>query len=217
LWRRDALLDLIDSGLVDSGSWAEFDRFEPVYALDRGPVPARPATVLISRNGSHKVGGGGHFLASMADHYQTLGHQPIIVGTYPEFVGQTGIADGVPFAFIEGTAAALRRFFLSNDIRFVHVMSGLGFAVAEALNYSNIPFVYGVHYWREVLGTSDSGPFFEPDGSPIVRPEFHWILTSAATVYANSEFTREKLEKAYGVRCPVVFSLPRDLAQETAL
>jgi hypothetical protein len=82
--------------------------------------------------------------------------------------------------------------------------------VAEALTYTNIPFIYGVHYWREVLGQEDDG-FFDAVGQPVPRPEFHYILSRATTVYANSVFTRDVIEKAFGVRCPVIYSVPKDV------
>jgi hypothetical protein len=148
----------------------------------------------------------------MAEHYRTIGYEPSILGTRPEFRGQTGVSNGFPFAFVADSPAELRRTFLSADVRLVHAISGLGFAVAEALSYTNIPFIYGVHFWREALGTDTDENFFDDGGQPLARPEFHYILSRASTVYANSEFTRDVLERAFGVRCPVVFSVPREAA-----
>ena len=82
--------------------------------------------------------------------------------------------------------------------------------MANALSHTNIPFIYGVHYWREVLGQEDEG-FFDDSGEPVPRPEFNYILSRASTVYANSDYTRDIIEKTFGVRCPVVYSLPKDI------
>lgn len=208
-WRRDAVVGLMESGLIgdDLAALAQFERF---YTPQRQPQLEAPRAIVMSRHGSFKFGGGEHFIESMAEHYQTVGYVPMIVGTRPEFQGQTGESNGFAFAFIEDSAASLRRLFLSEDARLVHAISGLGFSAAEALSYSNIPLIYGVHFWREVLGTSSDENFFDEEGAPLARPEFNYVLSRADTVYANSEFTRDVLEKAFGVRCPVIFSVPRE-------
>ncbi len=95
-----------------------------------------------------------------------LGYEPLIVGTRPEFRGEAGEVNGFRFAFVDDDPAMLRRFFLEQDAHLVHALSGTGYRVAEALTYTNIPFIYGVHYWREVLGHEDEG-FFDADGQPV--------------------------------------------------
>ena len=209
-WRRDALLDLIRCGAVDRG-FANLDSFESIYGSTRRPFTHGATAIVMSRNGSQKFGGGEHFLESMADHYSTLGYSPIIVGTRPDLKGQTGEVNGYRFCFIGDSPEEMRRFFLESGTQLVHAISGLGMRVAEALNYTNIPYIYGIHYWRELLGHHDEDEhFFDEANQPVPRAEFRYILSRATTVYANSTFTRDVVEKAFGVRCPIVFSVPKE-------
>jgi tetratricopeptide (TPR) repeat protein len=208
LWRREALLGLLESGLVKA-DLVGLHPFERFYASEPEPTPPGARAIAISRHGSFKFGGGEHFIESMAEHYRSVGYDPVIVGTRPEFRGQTGISNGFPFTFVDDSPATLRQLILSLDVRLVHAISGLGFATAEALSYTNIPLIYGVHFWREALGTDGDENFFDEEGAPLARPEFNYVLARAATVYANSEFTQEVLERAFGVRCPLVFSVPK--------
>lgn len=213
LWRRNALLNLARSGLLRP-SPIDLQAFEPIHASVSRPVQPGAKAIVMSRNGAYKFGGGEQLIESMAEHYKSLGYDPLIVGTRPEFRGESGEVNGFRFAFVDEDAAALRRFFLDQDAHLVHAISGLGYRVADALAYTNIPFIYGVHYWREVLGQEDDG-FFDSDGHPVPRPEFHYILSRATTVYANSVFTRGVIEKVFGVRCPVIFSVPKDVEVES--
>lgn len=209
LWRRKALLNLAQSGLLRDPA-ADLKSYEPMHASVPRPLRPGARAIVMSRNGAYKFGGGEQLLESMAEHYQSLGYDPMIVGTRPEFRGEAGEVNGFPFAFVDEDTSALRRFFLDQDAHLVHAISGLGYRVAEALAYTNIPFIYGVHYWREVLGQEDEG-FFDTDGRPVPRPEFNYILSRATTVYANSVFTRNVIEKVFGVRCPLIFSVPKDV------
>lgn len=209
-WRRDALLDLTRCGALDEG-FANLKSFEPIYGSARRPFVKGATAIVMSRNGSFKFGGGEHFLESMADHYSMLGYSPIIVGTRPDLIGQSGEVNGRRFCFVGESADEMRRFFLESGAQLVHAISGLGLRVAEALNYTNIHYIYGIHYWREVLGHHDEDDhFFDASNQPVPRPEFRYILSRATTVYANSAFTRDVVEKAFGVRCPVVFSVPKE-------
>ncbi len=210
LWRKDSLVQLIESGLL-SPSLSNLAQFEPLYGRDRPDPPERPTAVVLSRHGSFKFGGGEHFIASMAEHYRSVGFDPIIVGVRPELVGKSGVEDGVRFAFVQDSPAALRRLFIENNARLVHVISGLGFSVTDALSHTNIPFIYGVHFWREALGDDSDEGYFDQDGAPVPRAEFRYILSRAASVYANSQYTRSILETAFGVRCPVIYSVPQSL------
>jgi tetratricopeptide (TPR) repeat protein len=207
-WRADVLSGLVRSGLVRS--IGELDRFSAAYSAENRNSMVNAKAVVMSRNGAFKFGGGEHFIESMAEHYRALGYSPIIAGTRPELIGKHGEANGFPYRFLNEDADSLRHFFLANDVRLVHAISGMGFRVAEALSYSNIPFIYGVHYWREVLGHDDHDTvFFDSAGNPQPRREFEYILSQASVVYANSVYTRDVIEKAFGVRCPVVYSVPK--------
>ena len=213
LWRREVLIHLAESGLIgpDLSGLAGLERF---YRRARVTDDPSPRAIVLSRHGSFKFGGGEQFIESMAEHYRSVGYDPIILGTRPEFVGSSGEANGFSFAFVDEKPAALRRFFLESGATLVHAISGLGFGVTEALSYTNIPFIYGVHFWREALGNDSDEGYFDEAGEPVPRAEFRYILSRAASVYANSQFTRAVLEKAYGVRCPVIYSVPREV--ETA-
>lgn len=211
LWRRRVLALLLQAGLVGP-ALEGLDRFRTLYGPAAGPnsPPCKPGRVVVmSRHGAFKFGGGEHFIESMAEHYQTRGYVPIIVGTRPEFVGQSGTTDaGFRYVFIRNNPAELLRLLVEEDVSLVHAISGSGFLAAEAVESSNIRLIYGIHYWREFLG--GEGDFFAPDGTPNPRPDFRYILTRASTVYTNSDFTRQLLEQTFGVRAPVIYSVPAD-------
>lgn len=232
-WRRDLLVSLAESQIISNiGTMLDslrgvrsmvevLDLDDPVSsratlmhnqeALPLGPV------IAMSRHGIIKFGGGEQFLDSMAEHYEAMGYDPIIVGTRPERVGEEGVENGRKFAFVDMSPAALRAYFLRIRPSLVHVLSGLGFQVAEALDYLKIPFVYGVHFWRDCLGaTEDDERFFlSHDREPVPKPAFRYILEKASTVYSNSEYTRAVLEEAFSVRTPVIYSLPREVDDQT--
>jgi tetratricopeptide (TPR) repeat protein len=211
LWRREALVHLAESGLITS-DLADLPSFEDVYCRYRASLVADNATaVVLSRHGSLKFGGGEHFIESMAEHYRSVGYDPIIVGTRRELVGKSGVNNGFRFDFVDHSAASLRRLFLQSKAQLVHGISGVGFEVTEALSYTNIPFIYGVHFWREALGDASDKGYFDGEGKPVARPEFQYVLSRASSVYANSQYTRSVLEKAFGVRCPVIYSVPREV------
>lgn len=212
LWRREAIVHLAESGLIGP-DLSDLATFEGTYLRSRTTTSERPTVIVISRHGSLKFGGGEQFLESMAEHYRSIGYSPVIVGTRPELVGKVGEVNGVPFAFVDHSPASLRRLFLQSKAEFVHAISGVGFQVTEALSFTNIPFIYGVHYWREALGDDSDQGFFDSHGNPVPRPEFQYVLSRAASVYANSQYTRSILETAYGVRCPVIYSVPREVEE----
>ncbi len=238
IWRRDLLRNLVDSEIIgDTSSLVPtLSAVAPVVATVDTTAAAEGVAdaamgasrdhraglvIAVSRHGIVKFGGGEQFLDSMAEHYEGMGHDVLIAGTRPERVGESGVEGGRNFAFVDESPQALRRFFIERRPALVHVLSGLGFQVATALNYLNIPFVYGVHFWRDCLGLTDENPqFFDDlDRGPIPKPTFRYVLQRAATVYSNSLFTREVLEEAFQCRTPVLYSLPRDVdaAQTEAL
>jgi ADP-heptose:LPS heptosyltransferase/glycosyltransferase involved in cell wall biosynthesis/tetratricopeptide (TPR) repeat protein len=230
LWRRELLLGLHESGLLSSLSAlaAELARYADVVSTHQpGATPAAPLlspaasaaspglAVLMSRHGIVKFGGGEHFLDSIAGHYQEMGYEPLILGTRPDQQGRSGVEDGRPFHFLPGRPAELRRFFLERRPAIVHVLSGLGYEVAAALDYLDIPFVYGLHFWRDALGAFEGdGRFFEQgDSRPVPRPGFRAIIQRAAAVYSNSAYTQAVLEEAFQLRTPIIHSLPREVEQ----
>jgi tetratricopeptide (TPR) repeat protein len=211
-WHRGALVGLAESGLIDALDDAErLARWKPYYAAGGAKrARSRGIAALMSRHGASMYGGGEHFLAQAAEHHARQGYEPVLVGTHADLAGADGQVNGFRSVYLGDAPAELRRFFLENDVALVHAISGLGFAVSEALNFTNIPFVYGVHFWNEMLGDSEHARHFDDvTGQPLFRREFQLILARAAAVYANSEYTQRLIEEGFGVRCPVVFATPR--------
>jgi len=230
LWRRELLLGLLESGLLSSlaALGADLARHAEIVATHQPWAPAatpilspvsgskpRGLAVLMSRHGIVKFGGGEQFLDSIAGHYEGMGFEPLILGTRPDQQGRSGVEDGRPYAFVPDRPAALRRFFLERRPAIVHVLSGLGYEVAAALDYLDIPFVYGLHFWRDALGAfeGDSRFFAQGDTQPVPRPGFRAIIQRAAAVYSNSAYTQQVLEEAFQVRTPIIHSLPREVEQ----
>lgn len=215
LWHCDALIDLCESGLLEpSGeplsSLSLFSRF---YGTPRPRAERQgEVAVIMSRHGSVKFGGGEHFIASMADHYAELGYAPLIVGCRTELLGQRGEIGGHEYTHVENTPAAMRKLFFDRRASVVHSLSSIGYNVAQALRLTNIPFIYGIHYWSDALGHGVDDTFFDRAGSPIPRAEFSYIVARAQTVYANSSYTRQIIEQAHGLRCPIIFSVPEEVA-----
>ena len=220
-WRGELLVALAQSGLIErtetlpealtglASIVASAGGSAPPIARD--PSPRNGPAICMSRHGVHRFGGGEAFLDSMADHYQALGHEPIIVGARSGQVIESGIADGRRFAAIDGSVDAIRRFVVEQRPAVVHVLSGLGFEVAHALRYLDVPFIYGVHFWRDCLGATEGTDryFANGDRDPIARKTFAMVIERAAAVYSNSVYTRGVLEQAFGIRTPIVYSLPR--------
>jgi tetratricopeptide (TPR) repeat protein len=220
-WRRDALLGLAESGLLngldDSVALARWRPFygprERIETSSRTTRPKRGVAALISRNGADLYGGGEHFLENAAEHHARQGFEPVIVGTRNDLCGEERIVAGRRCVFVGDKPADLRKFLLENEVSLVHAISGVGFSAADALNYTNIPFLYGVHFWSELLGDPDqTGYFDDVTGESRFRREFPLILSRATAIYANSHFTQRIIEDGFGVRCPVVFAVPRELA-----
>ncbi|HVU19834.1 MAG TPA: glycosyltransferase [Rhizomicrobium sp.] len=220
-WRRDALLCLAESGLLngldDSVSLARWRPFygarESAMTNSRAGRSKRGVAVLISRNGADRYGGGEHFLENAAEHHARQGFEPVIVGTREDLRGEERIVAGRRCVFLGEGIAELRKFLLENEVSLVHAISGVGFPVANALNYTNIPFLYGVHFWNELLGDPEqTGYFDDVTGESRFRREFPLILSRATAIYANSQFTQKIIEDGFGVRCPVVFAVPREVA-----
>lgn len=235
LLRRDLLSGLAESRLLTTPPhWAEeiarhaglittLDLSgEPHWSAEdsarRARQRARGQVVVMSKHGIIKFGGGEQFLDSMAEHYEEMGFDPVVVGTRPERRGESGIQDGRAYCFVAEDPAALRRFFLETRPAVVHVLSGLGYQVAAALDYLDIPFIYGVHFWRDCLGTveGDMQFFLDHDRNPVPRPAFRSVLQRAAMVYSNSGYTQAVLEESFFARTPIIYSLPREVETPVA-
>jgi len=223
-WRRDLIINLLKSRLLtEPARWidelSELGGVIQTASSCEGVPPTAGVAqlaqsgpvIVMSKHGIIRFGGGEQFIDSMAEHYESFGYSPIVVGTRPERVGESGQQDGRQFAFVDENPDELRRYFVEQRPTFVHVLSGLGYQVTEALEFLSIPFIYGVHFWRDCLGrvAGDNRFFDGVDSRPIIRPEFRAIIERAAYVYSNSEYTRGILEQAFSIRTPVIYSLPR--------
>jgi len=212
IWHRDALKGLAESGLIASlDDRAALKRFQPFYEAPKPGLMRRGTAVLVSHNGAELYGGGEHFLLEAAELHAAQGYEPVILGTRPELEGEERTVDGRRSAFIGDQPSDMRRFLLESGAALVHAISGMGFMVAEALAFTNIPFVYGVHFWNELLGDPQyPGYFDEVSGEALFRREFLVILARATAVYANSRYTQKLIEDGFGVRCPVLYAVPRE-------
>lgn len=220
-WRREVIQGIVESELLRSNETAgALSRFSRYYGPSREPAGTASSTrgvaVVTSRNGGFKFGGGEHFIESVAEHYAEEGYSPVILGTRPELRGEERLINDVRHVFIEDSAAAFRRFAIENDVVLVHAISGMGFTVAEALRFMNTPFVYGVHFWRELLGGEHNSTYFDAKNQPIARREFKVVLARAAVVYANSRYTQKIIEDSFGARCPIIYSVPREAGAASA-
>ncbi|HWA92669.1 MAG TPA: glycosyltransferase [Rhizomicrobium sp.] len=209
LWHREALKGLAESGLIASLDRTALARWRSFY--EARAETRRGIAVLVSCNGADLYGGGEHFLEDAAAHHEAQGYEPVILGTRPELQGERRTATGRRAVFIGEQPSELRRFVLENGATLVHAISGMGFAAAEALAFTNIPLVYGVHFWNELLGDPQyPGYFDEVSGDALFRREFLVILSRARAIYANSRYTQKIIEDGFGVRCPVLHAAPRD-------
>jgi len=215
-WRSEALAGLFESGLIGSlDDRALLERWQRFYRADPHQGPRR--ALLASRHGSDLYGGGEHFLEDVAAHHEAQGYDVTVLGTRPELQGVDRHDGGRRRVFVADSPAAIRKFILENEVALVHAISGMGFAVAEALGFSNISFIYGVHFWNEMLGDGEGTSYFdEALGEPLYRREFSLLLSRASVVYANSHYTQEILEQGFGVRCPILFPAPHERLEAAA-
>jgi len=212
IWKVTALLDLFECDIVRKPTIvSDLERVERSYIRPAPPIAAGRA-ILLSRFGAIRFGGAEHFLHSASMHYARLGYRPLLLGDI-EKMSHGEVADIEPelsHDFCAMDPVSLRRIFLAEDVSLVHAISGMGGLVASALGDMNVPFIYGVHYFREVLGGEGGEIYFQADGTAIPRSDFGYLLSRASTVYANSTYTQDLIERMHGVRCPVIFSVPEE-------
>ena len=224
LWRREFLLAILSCGYLPRRPNLRecFDAATRFALLSRAsagkpklaaPRDASGLVLLVSQYGVHKFGGAEQFLGQMARIYRDLGYRVLLVGTRNEFDERSGSVDGIDYVFINGSPESLLLLCLQQQASIVHVVSGLGYEISAALRFVNIKLVFGIHFWREIVynPTPSSGYFPDIDRSYKTRPEFGFILDGYSAVYANSAFTRGLVEREFGFRTPVIYSLPDDL------
>lgn len=209
LWRAKAIRDLGLSDLIDLEKplGPQLSTYEWVYT-PRSATFGRGAVVLLSRYGIAKFGGAEHTMESLAYNYKSFGLEPHILGVERAAIESHSKPEGIVSAAIENDPNVMRQYFIKNRATVVHAISGMGYQVAHALEMTNITFVYGVYFWRDVLGRGGGETFFEEDHTPIPREEFGYVMAQAQTIFANSEYTRDMIEAAHGIRCPVIPSIP---------
>ena len=222
VWRRDFLeaivaaralpQDRLDDLLAlaqQTGEVVELDGAQPAH----DPIKGEPVALLVSQYGVYKFGGAEQFLEQMARIYVALGYRVILVGTRHEHVGEHGMHKGIAYTFAEESPEELFRLAIEERANLVHVVSGLGFEIASALRFLKTRLVFGVHFWRELFynPTPSSGYFPDIDQAALPRPDFKIILDDFAAIYSNSTYTRQVVERAFGVRTPVLYSLPDDV------
>lgn len=197
-WRRDALVGLAESGLVNALDEGSVSRWRPFFSQAGAASNGKRKAALVARDNAIDADRVDADLAAIASEYRAAGYEPAIVN-----LGGAGIAAAdLSHAHIEETAAALRRYLLSESIAIVHAVSGTGYTVADALAFTNIPFVYGVHFLWDMLGDSEAND--SDDNVQRARPEFDYVLSRAAAIYATSTEMRDMVEAMFSVRCSIL-------------
>ena len=169
---------------------------------------------LITPHGKNLFGGGEQFLRTLVPIYRSLGYEPVIVGLLDkvdaaDIEGQVG---DLRYLHLHRLISAVRHALLERGPAVVHVLSGLGYEVAEAVEGLNTCMVYGTHFWRDMF----HGPFENVDRTGRPRTEFGRLIPAMDQGYANSVYTRDMIEQYFGVTQPVVYSLPFDLPETGA-
>jgi hypothetical protein len=182
-WRREALAGLAESGLIADPAHAArwMDAFVP--RCERVPRSRKAVVVMAAAETDDATA------LSLPNDYADLGYDTAVVPA----------ADSIP---------ALRRSLLEEEPALVHVVSGAGYAVAGALAFANIPFIYGAHSWADMLSDDGDGAFDE-SGLPHPRREFDFVLAHAAAVYATTRELRDIIEQCFDVRCAIFTGLKK--------
>jgi len=230
IWRRDFLVSLMEARVVPPTTDApgltqaamHCGAFSTVnsFMLDdlRAQLPRGRTVLLFSQYGIKKFGGGEHFLQQMAQLYCKMGFDVLVVGTQPEYVGERGTSNGLRYIFIDRTPEDVLRLAVGERAVLAHVISGLIFEVLTALRYLDIKIVHGIHFWRDMLvnPTPSTGYYPNIDIGAEPRVEFRTVVQQADVIYSNSEYTQMQVEKYFGVRTPVIFSLPDDVESSSS-
>ncbi len=211
LWRSAALANLVESGLVDPGRPLA-EQLVPWRAryLDRSVADAArlEQVLLVSRYGLSKFGGAEHTMSSLAGYYREMGAVTTLAGTDESSPQDLRLSDTIRGDRLPATAEGLRAYILRGGFDLVHAISGMGYQVAQALAFTNVRMVYGIYYWRDVMGRDGLETYFDDTDAPIPRAEFRYILRRASAVFVNSKYTQEIVEQAHQVRLPIIFSIP---------
>lgn len=172
------------------------------------------AAWLITPHGKNLFGGGEQFLRTLVPIYRALGYEPMIVGLLDQVddSDSEGRVGDLRYLHLHRSISAVRHALLERSPGVVHVLSGVGYEVAEAVEGLNTCMVYGTHFWRDMF----HGPFENVDRTGRPRTEFGRLIPAMDQGYANSVYTRDMIERHFGVTQPIVYSLPFDLPETHA-
>jgi len=199
-WRSEVLTDLRDSGLIRSDeNKSRLARWKDAYSAQRRSSPSELVAVVYDADDPE----GERFAESAAAHHARQGAETAVVGAVTSIGLQE--ADGSGHLRIRKMPADLRRFLLENNVSIVHGISGAGPVVAEAIRFTNIAFICGLHFGEMLPSSGDPFPAAEGVYS---RQQLLSIFERAGTVYTNSRIAQKFLEADFGVRCPVISGIP---------
>lgn len=195
LWRRPVLIALREAGLI--GPRLEgLDRFRALYGAET-PSPAPRRVLLMSGAGADPR------LDRLAQDHQAQGDTPLLLDWGPSSARRQDRA-GVRHVACDRSPGALLRLLIAEEVSLVHAVSGAGALATAAIAHTSIRLLCGIGDWREFLGRDGDPQGFDASGAPIPRPGFGAVLRRAQGVYVDAELTGRLLERAFGVRAPVV-------------
>lgn len=203
-WRSEVLTDLRDSGLIRDGeSEGRLARWKDAYSAQRRASSSNPVAVVYDADDSE----GERFAESAAAHHAREGAEAIIMGARAGAGLQEAAANGSRHPCVRKAPADIRRFLLENDVSLVHAISGAGPVVAEAIRFTNIAFICGLHFGEMVPPTGE----LVPAGKGVYsRQDLVSVFERAGSVYTNSHIAQKFLETDFGIRCPVISGVPQD-------
>lgn len=184
IWQPSRLSVLLEDAKEYSGRDTWLDSVHKNYVVNHGHAMR---IGLVGRYGNKLFGGVEHFTELLESTYSDLGYVATVFG------GASG----------SETSKALRKWVLENDIDLLHVFSGMGAVALEATEGLTTRVIYGIHFWREVLG-NDDGRYFDEKENPLGNDRFYEFLNRFDVVYANSQHSSNVIEAAYGVRLPIL-------------
>jgi len=203
-WRSEALIDLRDSGLIEGDETeSHLARWKDAYAAQRRASSPDLVAVVYDADDPE----GERFAENAAAHHAREGAETVVVGAGAGSGFQEIPGDGFRHLSIRKTPADLRRFLLENNVSLAHAISGAGPVAAEAIRFTNIALVCGLHFGEMPPSNGDMIPIGEGVYS---RQELLSIFERAGSVYTNSRIAQKFLETDFGVRCPLVSGVPHD-------
>ncbi len=203
-WRSEVLTDLRDSGLIrNDENEGHLARWKEAYSAQRRASSSNLVAVVYDADDPE----GERFAESAAAHHAREGAETVLMGANANTGFQEVVGTGLRHLRVRKTPAEIRRFLLQNNVSLVHAISGAGPVVAEAIRFTNIAFICGLHFGEMLPSTGDQVPAGEGVYS---RQELLSIFERAGSVYTNSRIAQKFLETDFGVRCPVISGVPQD-------